>query len=149
LDQLHTHLYGDRDVNPGTTKSEASHLRAALEGAVLSRPYRLAVPASTDHAELIEHLERGRLHEAVALYHGPLLPLSESPTITERRHYLDVALRTAVLDQADPHAMLAFVRQHCDDVWVLERLLGALTPADPRRSLVVAQMSVLDDLDLA
>jgi hypothetical protein len=148
LDQLHTHLYGDRDVHPGTTKSEASHLRAALQGAVLSRPYRLAVPTFSDHDALIQHLEHGRLEEALDLYHGPLLPLSESPVITERRHYVDVALRTAVLNQGDPYAMLAFIRRHSDDEWVLEQLLTALTPADPRRSLVVAQIAVLNDLDL-
>ena len=44
LERLHALVYGDHSVTLSTLKAEVSHLRAALDGQLSSRPYRLTCP---------------------------------------------------------------------------------------------------------
>jgi len=128
LEQLHDALYGDRSVSVATVKSEVSHLRRLLEGAIGSRPYRLTVDVHLDAADVLDALGRGDLERATALYVGELLPMSNSPLITETRHHLEVALRNALLATGTSEQLLRYARVHPFD---LDVLAGAGRRADP------------------
>lgn len=131
LDELHEFLYGDRSVTTTTLKAEISHLRRALGGGVASRPYRLAVPGRADFVAVVEHLRAGRLAEAVNGYNGQFLPASEAPGIVEHRHYVDVALRNALLRAGTVGDLLRFARFHPFDTELVERALAVAEPGDP------------------
>jgi hypothetical protein len=145
LDALQCHLYGDRPATPSTVKAEVCHLRKAIGGCLQARPYRFTLPVDSDHNELIDHLGHGRLPEALSLYEGRLLPLSEAPAIMERRHYIDTALRAAVIERGGVDDLWTFAGRERDDEWLHEQLLEALGPDDPRRPLVLAQLAILAD----
>ncbi len=108
LDELHALVYGDRMVSLSTTKAEISHMRHVLGGVIDSRPYRLTVPVQCDLLDAIDCIDRGDLAGAMALYGGQLLPASEAPFVVERRLYLDVALRTALLRSGTVEQLLDF-----------------------------------------
>ncbi len=129
LDALHAHLYGDRPVSRATVKAEISHLRAAVGGAIASRPYRLAVPVSCDAAEVLAALRAGRLLDAAAAYRGELLAGTDAPGLTAYGNYLAVAVREALLASPDPQAVLRYAEAVPHDVDVLERALRALGSA--------------------
>jgi len=143
LEQLHERLHGDRAVQPSTTKAEISHLRQVLGGHLLNRPYRLAPPLSADHLDVVTALRRGEVDRAVRAYRGRLLPMSESPTITDHRHVLDVAVRRAVLDAADPELTAALAEVMPDDDLVQERCAAQLPARDPRRALALGRLDGL------
>jgi hypothetical protein len=145
IDALQCHLYGDRPTTPSTVKAEVCHLRKAIGGGLQARPYRFTLPVDSDHHELLDHLRHGRLPEALRLYDGQLLPQSEAPAIMERRHYLDVALRAAVIERGGVDDLWTFTQREHDDEWLHQQLLDALGPNDPRRPLVVARLAVLAD----
>jgi hypothetical protein len=121
LGELHALLYGDREVSLVTLKAEISQLRRALGGAIGSRPYRLTLPCEADFMELLGRIDGGHLDRATDVYAGQLLPASESPFVIERRHHLDVALRTALLRTGTTAQLLRFAEVHPYDTEVLAR----------------------------
>ena len=131
LDELHVLLYGDRPVTMTTLKAEISHLRRALGGAVASRPYRIAARCQADVATVIDHLRAGRTSEAVAAYGGQFLPASEAPGIVEHRHYVDVALRNALLRHGSARELLRFAEFHPYDAELVERAALVADSSDP------------------
>ncbi len=141
LDQLHALLYGDRPVTATTLKAEISHLRRVLGGHIASRPYRLTVPCRADAVRLIERLEVGDVDGAGGLYAGQLLPASDAPLVVERRHHIDVALRTALLRDGSTAALLRYAEVHPHDVEVLERAVSAAEPSDLLLPAAVARLS--------
>ena len=102
-----------------TLRAEISHTRAAVRGAIASRPYRLTVPVRVDALDVLDRLHQGDLAGAVERYDSQLLPLSEAPLIVERRYHLDVALRTALLLNGTTSELLRFAAVHPFDVEVL------------------------------
>lgn len=145
LDALHAHLYGDQAVSFSTLKAEISHLRKQLAGAIASRPYRLTCAFELDMVAIDQHLQTGRLQDALWLYRGALLPVSQSPFLRDWRMYLVAALRKALLLRGDSELMWQFVNQHDpEDVDLLLALLEHLPRHDPRIALVRARLERLE-----
>jgi hypothetical protein len=144
LEQLHGRLYGDVGVARATLKAELSHLRRAIGGGIASRPYRLERDVDCDVITLLDQVRRGDVRAAAELYTGALLPWSESPVITDWRHHVDVAVRSAVATARDADAAMALAEhfRHDEDAvhdaWVL------LPAGDPRRSLVAGWLAALE-----
>lgn len=144
LDALHAHLYGDRRVSFSTRKAELSGLRGLLGGGLASRPYRLTPGVAFDALTVQEQLAEGNLEDALALYRGPLLPDSSSPTINEWRDFLAHALRRSAMQRADPDPLWALIRGDPDgfgaDPELLLQLTRSLSSSDPRLALVQARL---------
>lgn len=142
LDELHALLYGDRPISMTTLRAEISHTRAALGGAIASRPYRLTVPVRVDALEVLEQVGRGDVSAAAAGYQDQLLPTSEAPLVVERRYHLDVALRTALLQHGTTRDLLRYANVNPYDIEVLERAVAIAAPDDPDRPAAVAALAV-------
>lgn len=142
LDELHALLFGDRPISMATLRAEISHTRAALGGAIASRPYRLTVPVRVDALDVLDRVRHGDLAGAVRRYEGQLLPRSDAPLVVERRYHLDVALRTALLTSGTTRELLRFAAVHPFDVEVLEHAVDVAAPADPDRPAAVAALAV-------
>jgi hypothetical protein len=141
LGELHAFLYGDRPVAATTLKAEVSRLRRVLGGHIASRPYRLVVPCRLDALRLLERLDVGDVDGAGELYNGQLLPASDSPLVVERRHHIDVALRTALLRDGSAAALLRYAEVHPYDVEVLERAVSSARPQDLLLPTAVARLA--------
>ena len=142
LDELHALLFGDRPISMATLRAEVSHTRAALRGAIASRPYRLTVPVRVDALELLDLLRHGDLSGAVGRYDSQLLPISDAPLVVERRYHLDVALRTALLLHGSTSELLRFAAVHPFDVEVLQRAVAIAGPNDPDMPAAVAGLAL-------
>lgn len=142
LGQLHALLYGDEPVTASTLKSEVSHLRAALGGALSSRPYRLQMPVELDVDQVIRLIRSGQVRKAVAAYAGDLLPGTNSPALTELADYVAVAVREAVLADPDPDAVVGYGAIAPSDTEVLEVCLAALGDRPhPTKALLKARLA--------
>jgi len=102
-----------------------SVLRAALGRRLTSRPYRIDTPVRCDVSEVLDHLRRGDVPGAVELYRGELLGWSDSPAIAEYRDFVAVAVRTALLAQSPPSAVLRYTQRVPYDLEPLERYAQA------------------------
>jgi hypothetical protein len=142
LDELHGLLFGDRPISMTTLRAEISHTRAALGGAIASRPYRLTVPFRVDALDVLDRVRRGDLDGAVAAYEGQLLPTSDAPLVVERRYHLDVALRTALLTNGNTRQLLRYATVHPWDVEVIRRAIAVAAPDDPDLPSAVAALAV-------
>jgi hypothetical protein len=142
LGTLHYRLYGDRSVLLGTLKGELSRLRRRLRGHLHSRPYRLTLTTRVDAVELQERLDVGDVDGATRLYAGQLMPDSESPFLTDQRHQLDVALRTALLHEGGTSGALRFAMVHPYDTEVLDQARRLAAADDPLLPAVVARLAV-------
>ncbi len=135
LGDLHAQLYGDRPVSKATLKAEMSVLRAALGRRLTSRPYRIDMPVRCDVSEVLDHLHRGDVAGAVERYRGELLGWSDSPAIAEYRDFVAVAVRTALLAESPPPAVLRYTQRVPYDLEPLERYAP---DGPPRRDLPLA-----------
>ncbi len=135
-------LYGEAG-NPVTVRAEIHRLRGQLgDRVVRTRPYRLVGEIDADFLGVARLLQAGELTEALAAWHGPLLPRSDAPGVREERDDLIVALRDAVLHRRDVGALWTFAQTStgADDPAVLETLTKLLPPTDTRRSVVLARL---------
>ncbi|WP_280220623.1 transcriptional regulator [Nocardia neocaledoniensis] len=139
-ERLHYAVYGDRAVGASTLKSEMSYLRRATGGDITSRVYRFTTALSCDAVDVLRALESGDVDTAVRLYHGPLLPDSDTPGISEWRDYLAVALRNAVLASPDAEHALTYGEAAPDDIAVHEHAMALLPPRDTRRAVAAARL---------
>lgn len=121
LGELHARLYGDRPVSLGTLKAEMSQLRTLLGGRLTSRPYRLGLPVRCDASDVLDRLRAGDVAGAAQRYGGELLGWSESPAVIEYGHFVTVALRTALLSDPQPAAVLRYTQVAPYDLELLER----------------------------
>ena len=126
LEHLHALLYGDEAVTFSTLKAEVSHLRAALDGQLSSRPYRLTMPVEVDVHKVLTLLRRGHVRAAVAAYGGDLLPGTNSPALTELADIVAVAVREALLDDPQPAAVARYTELAPHDTEVIEVCLAVL-----------------------
>ena len=147
LDELQAHVYGDRSVSTATVRAEVSHLRQVLGGAITTRRYRLDLPVRGDLFDLEDGLRTGDLHAAVERYVAQLLPTSESPWITDRRHRCDVSLRNALLASGTTAELLSFADVHPDDIEVLEAAAARAQETNPLGPVAAARLSVALDRD--
>ncbi len=139
----------EHDVPLVTVRAELARLRKILgEGYLLSRPYRLAEPITTDAQEVIEALDRGDTRSAITLYAGPLLPGSESPEIVDMRGDLRARVRRAALASGDADALLQFAvgEDGRDDVEIIQAALRALPATSPKRIGLMARLDRLHKL---
>jgi len=125
LGELHARLYGDRPVSLGTLKAEMSQLRGVLGGRLASRPYRIDLPVRCDVTDVLDRLRAGDVAGACERYGGELLPWSESPALIEYGHFVTVALRTALLSDPQPAAVLRYTERAPYDLEILERCTPA------------------------
>jgi hypothetical protein len=133
-DRLVAALY-DGDTAEATIRVEVARLRRALDGVLLvhSRPYRLAEPPVADFLDVARALREHDAAGALAAYGGSLLPRSEAPEVVAERHRLDVRMRTAVLESADPALLEDWLdRFGAEDFDAWERLAGLLPPSARR-----------------
>lgn len=145
LERLHASLYGEERVSPGTLKAEVSHLRQALGGRLLSRPYRLDLPVSSDVERVRAALARGDVAAAVAAYGGDLVPGTNSPRLAETAEYLAVAVREALLGDPRPEAVVRYAEIAPYDTEVVERALSALGERPhPARAELAARLAAGD-----
>ncbi len=139
LDELTALVYGDQPVSATTVKSELSHLRHLIGGAIASRPYRLTGRVDADHVRVLRSLASGDLRAAIDLYRGSLLPSSESPEITSARHQIDVAIRNAVTRSRNPELLYRLSSCCPDDGDVAELALALMAADDLRRGIVAGR----------
>jgi hypothetical protein len=132
-DQCSYHLYGD-EGNPVTLRAEIHRLRAQLGTLVPAKPYRLNCDLDADFLAVRELLAAGKVATAARLYHGPLLPRSESPTLRVVRDELAAQLRRQLLDRGDAEALWAYAETEDgrNDLEVLGRVLTVLPAGDAR-----------------
>ncbi len=130
-----------------TIRAELSRLRTLLGPVRLgSRPYRVEGGLGTDVAVVREHLAAGRVRQAVAAYRGPVLPTSTAPAVEELREQLHLLVRSALLSEADPDALLSFAdtAHSRDDYPIWAAALRALPASSPRHAQVVQHIAWLD-----
>ncbi|HET9172535.1 MAG TPA: GAF domain-containing protein [Actinospica sp.] len=133
-DQLATALYDDEAAAEATVRVEVARLRRVLGGLIGSRPYRLTAPVGADFLDVARALREQGPEAALAAYAGSLLPRSEAPAVVSERHWIDVRLRTAVLESGSPGLLEAWLeRCGADDLDAWERLVPLLPPG-PRRA---------------
>jgi hypothetical protein len=134
LDGLHAALYGDAPVSRSTLKAELSQLRAALDGQVGSRPYRLSLSVWADFIEIWQALRRQQAAEAIGLYAGPLLARSASPALEEWRHCIDAVMGRALESCDDPAALIGAISRSTAGSEMVRERLTELADAAPALS---------------
>jgi hypothetical protein len=139
LDELTALVYGDQPISATTVKAELSHLRQLVGGVIASRPYRLTGRVDADHVRVLRALKSGDLTAALDLYHGSLLPSSESPEIASWRHQIDVAIRNAVTRSKNPELLYRLSACCPDDGDVADLALALMASDDVRRGVVAGR----------
>lgn len=141
LDGLHAALHEDGTVKPASVKADVSHLRREAGAVIGSRPYRLTVPVSADHADVLEHLRCGRLARAVDAYRGEMLPASDAPAVREHARFVEAAVRQATMEAGDPDLLFALGGRLPQDGRLHARTLAVLGEHDTRRAIVHARLA--------
>lgn len=110
-----------------------------------SRPYRLPRTLVVDAAQVLSYLDRGAHRLALNVYKGAVLPRSEAPALAELRNRTGMLLREAILNDASPDVLLAYLRlpEAADDAEAWHSALRILPPRSPRRSAIVAHLEAL------
>jgi hypothetical protein len=137
----------EREMHPSTLRAEMTRLRAVLGPDLLgSRPYELLSPVRTDFGDLSALLAEGRVHEAMALYEGPLLPYSDAPAVVEHRRALEQQVRGAVLGSGDAGLLRRWVETAwgADDGPAWLALAHRLPGGSPQRAAAAARARALD-----
>jgi hypothetical protein len=100
------------------------------------------MPCQVDAIALLDRLAGGDVDGAARLYAGQLLPTSEAPFVSDHRHHVDVALRTALLHHGTIPATLRYSAVHPYDVEVLERAGELASSDDPLVPALTARLAV-------
>lgn len=136
-ERLHALTYGDTSFR-STVKVNISRLRTLVP--IGSNPYRLEGTVRTDFVKILELISTGELQKALNLYHGPLLPESESPLIREWREHIDESLRMAVIETRDPDLLIQYGTLLDDDLDIWELAKSSMPASDYRRPVVNARI---------
>ena len=140
-------LLHDDDVPSVTVRAELARLRRIVGPQILlSRPYRLAEPVVVDALEARAALDRGEVDQVVSNYHGPPIPRSESPAVSDLREQMRWHVRRAAMASHDANVLLMYTRsaEGRDDVEALQALLARLNSHSPLRAGVSAQLLVAE-----
>ncbi|NGN83433.1 GAF domain-containing protein [Arthrobacter silviterrae] len=111
-----------------------------------SRPYRLPRALVVDADQVLSYLNRGAHRLALNIYKGAVLPRSEAPALASLRTRVGLLLREAILTDASPDVLLAYLQlpEAADDVDAWHSALRLLPPRSPRRAAVVAHLESLE-----
>ncbi len=145
----------DRVYPEGTSltsiRAEMVRLRKLLHGmdpslVPDSRPYRLPRTLVVDAEQVRSYLNRGAHRLALNIYKGAVLPRSEAPAIAQLRTSTGILLREAILSDASPDVLLAYLQlpEAADDADAWRSALRLLPPRSPRRAAVVAHLEALE-----
>ena len=134
LDDLQFGRGGDSN----RTKVAVSRLRKEIP--ISTAPYRLTVPFKADFIEASKLLDAGQWQKALNLYTGPLLPLSESPTIVEHRAFLEESFRQTALSAKDSDALIQLGTVLDDDLEIWLAAKAHLPPGDYRGPAIAARI---------
>ncbi|RZU63008.1 GAF domain-containing protein [Zhihengliuella halotolerans] len=139
------------DARTVTLRAEIARLRHVLRDAgfgleLASRPYRLEPAPGCDARSVLDLVGQGRYRQALALYHGLLLPRSDAPGIRAIRGEVSGALREAMLADAGPEVLTDYLElpEAAEDVDALVTALRILPPRSPRRAVVLSRLDRLD-----
>lgn len=147
-EELSDALYGD--FRAAGLRVELYRLRKDLGVQVEARPYRLASKVWLDVTEFETLLERGKTHEAVQLYGGPLLPQSTAPFVVELRRALEAELHAAVVHTDDTELIWELAQIMPFDLELWETLVVRLAPDDPRHGVAAGRSArVRSELDFS
>ncbi|MGO4384980.1 transcriptional regulator [Specibacter sp. RAF43] len=107
-----------------------------------SRPYRLPRTLVVDAEQVLNYLHRGAHRLALGIYRGEVLPRSQAPEIAALRTRVGLLLREAILSDASPDVVLAYLQlpEAADDAEAWHCALRLLPPRSPRRAAVVAHL---------
>jgi GAF domain len=133
-----------------TVRAEINRLRRVIgEELLLSRPYRLSIPVTTDVDEIRRNLSAGHLLEALDLFTGPVLPESQAPAVQGLASEIVGELRQAVLDSGSATALDQWTSRPAghDDVQAWEALAALVSPASPRRARARSHVHRLETRD--
>jgi len=111
-----------------------------------SRPYRLPRSLVVDADQVLSYLDRGAHRLALNIYRGEVLPRSQAPAIGTLRTRVGLLLREAILNDASPEVLLAYLQlpEAADDAEAWHCALRLLPPRSPRRAAVVAHLEALE-----
>jgi transcriptional regulator of acetoin/glycerol metabolism len=111
-----------------------------------SRPYRLPRTLVVDAGQVLSYLDRGAHRLALNIYKGAVLPRSEAPAVEELRTRTGLLLREAILGDASPDVVLAYLQlpEAADDAEAWHCALRLLPPRSPRRAALVAHLESLE-----
>lgn len=143
-EQLALALYGEQG-KPQTARAEVSRLRRLLRSRIETDPYRLAVPARSDVADVQRLLRDGHAGDAAVAYRGALLPRSDAPGVVDLRNELDGWTRRAALASDDTEVLWSWLNTPSgeDDIQAWKRLLSSIPHEDGRRPLAAARLERL------
>lgn len=137
---LHVKLYTDEDTKLVALRSAVSRLRTLVPISAYPQPYKITVPFEFDVQACEAALSSGRVRQALELYRGALLELSEAPGIRETRDALEERLRQSVLQTGDPSLLMVLAETLKDDLEVWQLLHATLPTSDTRLPTVKAQL---------
>lgn len=142
LEALHTKLYeDDTRVKLSSLRSSVSRLRERVP--ISSSPYRIMVPFYFDAKHCMVLLQQEKVREALDLYQGSILALSDAPGVREQRGQLDEFVRQVVLRSNDVEALMVMCQRWQDDYELWTALERLMLKNDPRRALVKARLTLL------
>lgn len=144
-DQLLAETY-DEEVQPSTIRAQMTRLRSLLGPGLLdSKPYRLRADVTADWLQVQRHLQENRLAEAMALYLGPLLPISDAPGVGVRRTALELDLTRALMQSRDIDLLTRATRMRwaADNLELWELQARLLPPRSPLLPVALRQVQRL------
>ena len=142
LDELHSHLYGDRRVSPTTLRVELSKLRALLGADLLpGRPCRLNAEVDLDLSRVLAHLAAGDTRQALDLLRGEPLPTSSSPYLREMCTHACVSLRSRLLLTGRAREALRYAEIFPWDEEVLRAARDRTPRSDPHFPLLTGRLA--------
>lgn len=144
-DELNTFLTpdGQAPFTSGGMRGMMTRLRGLLP--VSEAPYRFTVPFKADILEVRQLITAGKVREAIGMLHGPMLPLSDAPSVVDQRWALEEELRQAALLVGDAEALYDLAERLGDDLEFWQAAADALGAGDPRLALARARVRRLVD----
>lgn len=133
-------LYGSdvSETKYNTTKSIISRLRQYVS--ISSQPYMLCIPVEADFVRVQDLLAAGKIHAAMEIYTGSLLPTSDAPGIVEIRSALENSLKLAAISEGDAVALTKLCSITKPDLEVWEALLKVTHTSDPKYHWIAAKV---------
>lgn len=143
-EQLALALDGEQG-KPKATRAQISRLNRLLGACIQTDPYRLHTNVQSDIGEVQQLLHQGRVHDAAARYHGPILPRSNAPGVIHLREELDDQTRRAAFAAQYADALWKWVNttRGQNDIKAWKRLLTIIPHNDARRACATTRLDCL------
>lgn len=139
-------LLSEEDLGAVTVRAEISRLRRELGDVIAARPYRLAIPLTSDVAQVRRLIGDDPAAAVRALGGGGLLASSTAPGLTDLFEELLADLRSRIVASRDPGALAAWTSSpHGRDDAAAWQRLAAVLPADhPQRAVAAGRVRLAD-----